>query len=188
MSAGVEGARKSRRALPLILIVLAAIIAVVSTFAIWAKRQLLETDTWVDTSVELLQDEAIQDALADFLVTELYDNVDVQGEIEAQLPPQLRPLAGPISGGLRQVANRAAERILAEGTVQGLWEEANRLAHEKFILLIEDEGEFVSTTGGTVTLDLSTILDELVNQLGLPAALASKLPPEAASLEILKAD
>lgn len=188
MSAGVEGARKSRRALPLILIVLAAIIAVVSTFAIWAKRQLLETDTWVDTSVELLQDEAIQDALADFLVTELYDNVDVQGEIEAQLPPQLRPLAGPISGGLRQVANRAAERILAEGTVQGLWEEANRLAHEKFILLIEDEGEFVSTTGGTVTLDLSTILDELVNQLGLPAALASKLPPEAASLEILKSD
>ena len=188
MSETGEGTGKSRRALPMVLIVLASIIAVVSTFAIWAKRQLLETDTWVDTSVELLQDEAIQDALADFLVNELYANVDVQGEIEAQLPPQIKPLAGPLSGGLRQVATRAAERILAEPKVQDLWEEANRLTHEKFILLIEDEGEFVSTTDGTVTLELGTILDELVNQLGLPADLASKLPPQAASLEIVKAN
>jgi hypothetical protein len=188
MSETGEGTGKSRRALPMVLIVLASIIAVVSTFAIWAKRQLLETDTWVDTSVELLQDEAIQDALADFLVNELYANVDVQTEIANELPPQLQPLAGPLSGGLRQVATRAAQRILAEPKVQDLWEEANRLTHEKFILLIEDEGKFVSTTDGTVTLDLGTILDELVNQLGLPADLASKLPPEAASLEILKAD
>ncbi len=188
MSDTGEDATKSRRALPMVLIVLASIIAVVATFAIWAKRQLLETDTWVDTSVELLQDEAIQDALSDFLVNELYSNVDVQAEISNQLPPQLQPLAGPLSGGLRQVATRAAQRILAEPKVQDLWEEANRLTHEKFILLIEDEGQFVSTTDGTVALDLSAILDELVNQLGLPADLASKLPPEAASLEILKAD
>ena len=188
MSETGEGTGKSRRALPMVLIVLASILAVVATFAIWAKRQLLETDTWVDTSTELLQDEAIQDALADFLVNSLYDNVDVQAEISNQLPPQLQPLAGPLSGGLRQVATRAAQRILAEPKVQDLWEEANRLTHEKFILLIEDEGKFVSTTDGTVTLDLGTILDELVNQLGLPADLASKLPPEAANLEILKAD
>ncbi len=188
MPGQAEGTGKSRRALPLILIVLASIIAVVSTFAIWAKRQLLETDTWVDTSVELLQDDAIQDALADFLVNSLYDNVDVQAEIANQLPPQLQPLAGPISGGLRQVATRAAQRILAEPKVQGLWEDANRIAHEKFIAVVEDKTTAVSTANGTVTLNLGAILDELVNQLGLPADLASKLPPEAASLEILKSD
>ncbi len=183
-----EGTRKSRRAIPLILIVLASIIGVVSIFAIWAKRQLLETDTWVDTSTELLADEAIQDALADFLVNELYANVDVQAEIEAKLPPQVKPLAGPISGGVRQLANRASERLLAEGKVQDLWEDANRLTHEKFLLLIEDEGEFVSTTDGTVSLDLHAILEELVQQLGLPEDLPSKLPAEAATLEILQAD
>src|SRR5688572_6359760 len=152
MSHAGEATGKSRRAVPLILVVLAAIIAVVAIFAMWAERQLLETDTWVDTSTELLADEAVQDALANFLVNELYSNVDVQAAVEERLPVQVKPLAGPISGGLRQVANRAAERALAEGAVQSLWETANRAAHEKLLLLLEDEGEFVSTTGGTVTL------------------------------------
>jgi hypothetical protein len=188
MSDHAEGTGKSRRALPLFLIVLASIIAVVSVFAIWAKRQLLETDTWVDTSTELLQDESIRGALSDYLVNALYDNVDVQAEIAAQLPPQVKLLAGPISGGVRQLAGQAADRLLAEPKVQDLWESANRLAHEKFINVIEDKGTAVSTTGGTVTLELGTILTELVNQLGLPADLATKLPPDAASLEIMKSD
>ncbi|MDX6583222.1 MAG: hypothetical protein QOI10_2406 [Solirubrobacterales bacterium] len=188
MSEAGDSATKSRRAVPLILIVLASIIAVVSIFAIWAKRQLLETDTWVDTSTELLQDEAIQGALSDFLVNQLYSNVDVQAEIAAQLPPQLAPLAGPISGGVRQLATRAADRILAEAKVQDLWEAANRAAHEKFLNIVEGDGTAVSTSNGTVTLELGAILDQLITELGLPADLASKLPPEAASLEILKSD
>jgi hypothetical protein len=188
MSETGEAVGKSRRALPLILIILASVLAVVSVFAIWAKRQLLETDTWVDTSTELLQDEAIQNALADFLVNELYTNVDVQAAIEEELPDQVKPLAGPISGGLRQVATRAAERALAEGKVQDLWEQANRLAHEKLLLLLEDKGEFVATTGGTVTLDLGAIIDQLITEIGLPADLASKLPEDAGQIDVLRSD
>src|SRR6476620_7386928 len=103
MSETGETAAESRRAVPLILINVASVIAVLASFAIWAKRQVLETDTWVDTSSRLLQDPAIQDGLSDFLVDQLYANVDVQAEIAAQLPPQLAPLAGPISGGIHQL-------------------------------------------------------------------------------------
>ncbi len=188
MNEAGEAAGKSRRALPMILIVVASIIAVISVFAMWAKRQLLETDTWVDTSTELLADEHVQDALSDFLVNELYTNVDVQAAIAERLPPQVAPLAGPISGGLRQVATRAAERVLAEGKVQGLWEDANRLAHEKLLLLLEDEGEFVATTGGTVTLDLRAIIDQLITEIGLPEDLAAKLPEGAGQIEVLRSD
>jgi hypothetical protein len=183
-----EGAGKSRRAVPLILVVIATILLFVSAFAIWAKRQLLETETWVDTSTELLQDEAIQEALADFLVTALYDNVDVEAEIEAQLPLRVKPLAGPVSGALRQLADRVALQALESSKVQGLWESANRTAHEAFLRVIDDEGTVVSTTGGTVTLELGTILDQLISQLGLPEAVAAKVPTDAANLEILKAD
>ena len=172
----------------MVLVVVAAILALLSAFAIWAKRQLLETDTWVDTSTELLQDEAIQNALAGFLVDELYSNVDVQGEIEKKLPPQVKPLAGPISGAIRQLADRVAERALAEAKVQDLWEAANRAAHQQFIAVVDDNTTAISTAGGVVTLELGTILDQLVTELGLPADLASKLPPDAASLEILKSD
>jgi hypothetical protein len=188
MSDEAEGARKSRRALPITLVIVASIVAVVSIFAIWAKRQLLETDTWVDTSTELLQDAAVQQALSDFLVNELYTNVDVQAEIEAQLPLPVKPLAGPISGGLRQLAGEVSLRALESSKVQGLWESANRAAHEQFLSVIDDEGTATSTTNGTVTLELGTILDEITTELGLPGTLVAKLPPDAASLEIMRSD
>ena len=47
---------------------IASIVLLITAFAIWAKRQVLETDTWTETSAELLENEAIRDALADFLV------------------------------------------------------------------------------------------------------------------------
>ncbi len=37
--------KSGRRALPITLVVLATIVGIVSVFALWAKRQLLETET-----------------------------------------------------------------------------------------------------------------------------------------------
>lgn len=176
---------RSRRALPIALVIVAAIVLFVGTFAVWIKRQVLETDNWVETSTELLQNEKIQEALADFLVAELYANVDVQAELEKGLPEDVKALAGPVSGGLRQLAGDVARRVLAEPRVQDLWEQANRAAHQQLIALIDDRSEAISTGGGTVTLDLGRILNAITNQLGISADLAAKLPADAAELEIL---
>lgn len=178
----------NRRALPIALVVIAAVLLFVGTFAIWVKRQVLETDTWVDTSTELLANEAIQDALATFLVDELYSNVDVAGQLESRLPADVKPLAGPVSGALRQLADEVARKVLAEPKVQDLWEEANRAAHTQLLEIIDDRSEAISTGHGVVTLELGRILDRITSQLGLPEGLAAKLPAEAAQLEVLNAD
>ena len=182
------GEERSRRVVPIVLILLATLIGIASVLAVWVKRQALETETWVDTSAQLLEDETITDAIGDFVVASLFDNVDVEGEIAAQLPPQAQPLAGPVAGGLRQLANRAADEALKSGQAQAAWEDANRVAHEKLIALLEDEGEFVSTAGGVVTLDLTALVTQLSANLGLPEGLADKLPEGAAELEIMKSD
>ena len=104
--------KQGRRWLPIALIVLASIIGVISVFALWSKRQLLETDTWVDTSTELLEDEVISDAVADYTVDELFSNLDVAAELATRLPPAVKPLAVPIAGGIRQLADQAARRVL----------------------------------------------------------------------------
>lgn len=186
MTDDASTARTGRRALPIILIVLATIIGITSVFALWAKRQLLETDTWTDTSQELIEDAEIQDALATFLVTALYDNVDVEAELANRLPPELAPLAGPAAGGLRNVADDVALKALEQPKLQQLFVEASGLAQSKLIALIEDEGEFVSTTGGVVTLDLTSLLESLTTQLGVGSKLVAKLPPQAASVEVME--
>ncbi len=183
-----DGTPRTRRVLPIVLILLATLIGIVSVLALWAKRQALETDTWVDTSAELLEDETISDAVGDFLVSALFDNVDVEARIAAQLPPEAEALAGPVAGGLRQLADRAADQALQSAQAQAIWEDANRAAHERLLALLDDEGEFASTAGGTVTLDLKGLVTQLASNIGLPSGLADKLPPEAASIEIMKSD
>jgi hypothetical protein len=183
-----KGAPARRRWLPLALVVLASVIGFLSVFAVWVKRQALETETWTETSVELLENEDIRNAIADFIVVELFANVDVEKEIARPLPPDLERLAGPIAGGVRQLADRAAREALAQPRVQALWEDANRAAHAQLLAVIDDEAGAVSTTGGVVTLDLTTVLESITQQLGVGGGLAAKLPPEAANLEIMRSD
>lgn len=183
-----ESAGGRSRALPVALVVLATIAGLLAVFAIWAKRQALETESWVETSGELIADVAIQEAVAGFLVDELYANADVRAEVAELLPPRAAPLAGPIAGGLRQAADEIALRALERPAVQDLWEEANRVAHQNLIAVVEGGGGEVSTEGGVVTLDLTAILSQVAAQIGLPESLVDKLPPDAANLEILRAD
>ena len=183
---GTDGTQGHRK-VALLLVVIATIASILMAFAIWANRQLLETDSWVETSAELLQQEAVTDALATYLVDELYANVDVQGEIAQILPPQLAPLAGPAAGAIKSGADTVAKRALQGPKVQGLWRQANESAHGLFIEAIEGGSGNVSTAGGVVTLNLAGIVAELTGELGLPD-LSDKLPPDVAQLEVLQSD
>ena len=183
---GQAAPSRPSRANAIWLIVVASILLLLAAFAVWADRQLLETDTWVETSTELLEDEEIQSAVSVALVDALYENVDVKAQVEAGLPLEVQALAGPVSGGLRQLATQAAGELLATAPVQALWEEANRTAHEAFVTVIEGGGDRVSVEDGTVTLNLGTIAQELGDRVGLDVA--DQIPDDAAQIEILQSN
>ena len=170
------------------LVVLGSVLAFFSVFAIWTERQAFDTDDWVNTSDDLIADETIRAAVADYLVDQLYENVDVEQELEDILPGDFKDLAGPASGGLRQVAGQGAERVLETSTAQTLWQEANRTAHEELVAVLEDEKEGVSTNDGKVTLDLADLVTNLAQEVGIGAQLAEQLPPDAGQVTILRSD
>jgi len=168
--------------------VLGSVLAFLSVFAIWVERQALDTDDWVQTSEEFLADEAIRGAVADYLVDQLYENVDVEEELEDKLPGDIKELAGPVSGAVRQFAGDGAEKVLETSTAQSLWETANRTAHEQLISVLEDEGETVSTDEGVVTLNLGSLITNLADQVGIGQSIANRLPDDAGEIEILRSD
>jgi hypothetical protein len=168
------------------LVFLASIIGFFAVFAVWAKRQVLETNTWTDTSTKLLANHDVQTALSTFLVDEIYANVDVEAELRKALPPRADVLAGPAAGGIRQIAYNAALRALATTQVQEAWKQANAQAHAAFINLIEGGGSTLSTTGGDVTLNLEAVAEQVGSRAGVDVA--SKLPPDAAQLELIHSD
>ena len=170
------------------LIALGTVLTVLAIFAVWADRQALDTDEWVDTSGKLLEDQEVKTALSGYLVNELYANVDVQARLEQRLPPRLDPVAGPLSGALRQAATAAAERAFESPALQSAWKSANRRMHEQLLNLIDGNGNLVDTNGGVVTLDLSSLVDQIAQQAGISADVGSKLPPDVARLEVMKSD
>ncbi len=168
------------------LLVIATLVTFLAIFSIWVNRQALNTDNWVDTSTNLLQNEEVQARLSNYLADQLFTDVDVQADLEKTLPPRLAPLAGPAAGALHQLAPQVAQRALDTPQFETLWSEANRAAHESLLKILNDEGSAVSTGGGEVTLDLSALLSQLGGQLG--GGIASKVPPDAGKLTILKSD
>lgn len=179
---------RARRRTVKALVALGSLLAFLSVFAIWTERQALNTDDWVATSGRLIQNETIRSALSDYLVDQLYENVDVEAELEQRLPKDIKELAGPAAGGLRQVAGDGAEKVLETSTAQSLWEDANRSAHEQLISVLEDKGDAVSTSEGNVSLNLGSLITNLASQVGIGQDLAEKLPPDAGQIEILHSD
>jgi hypothetical protein len=170
------------------LVILGSVLAFLSVFAIWIERQALNTDDWVSTSDRLIENPTIRAAVGNYLVDQLYENVDVEAELKDILPGDTKDLAGPAAGGLRQVAGDGANRVLETSTAQTLWEDANRSAHEQLIAVLEDKGDAVSTSEGNVSLNLGSLLTNLADQVGIGQDLAEKLPPDAGQIEILRSD
>ncbi|HWB68561.1 MAG TPA: SHOCT domain-containing protein [Solirubrobacterales bacterium] len=181
---------RGRRRTVKALVAVGSVLAFLSVFAIWIERQALDTNDWVHTSDRLIQNEKIRAAVADYLVEQLYDNVNVEKEIRGVLGflPKTEQLSGLASGALRQAAPQLAEKALETSTAQGLWEDANRTAHEQLLAVLEDKKEAVSTANGEVSLNLGSLVTNFAEQIGIGGSLASKLPPDVAKVTILRSD
>lgn len=172
-----------------VLVVLAAICAVVALFAGYVKFQAFDHQTFKSTAAELIADPVIRNQVATTLVDEFYGNVDVSQSLAQRLPPQLKPLAAPIAGGLRELANRAAIRLLERPRVQAAWVLAASGAQQQLNKLLDNRGEVIRTQGGNVVLNLRPLVIELGNQIAIIQRVQSHLPPgPGIQITIMKAD
>jgi hypothetical protein len=155
---------------------------------VFANRLLFNPDNFASTSAQMLQSPAIRSAVSNYLVDQLYDNINVEGEIKSALPPQLQSLAGPAAGAVRSSAPQAVNVLLTRPAVQSLWEDANRAAAQTFVAIVNGGNNAIGTNNGTVTLNLGAILKDAASRLGIPSSIFSKLPPSAANLTIMKSN
>src|SRR3954453_9665587 len=94
------------------LITLSCLLAPLSVAAVWASRQVSDTDRYVATVAPLADDPAVQRAVADAVATEIFKDIDLdavtQQAIDALsqrgVPPtvaaNLAALSGPLANGL----------------------------------------------------------------------------------------
>ena len=169
------------------ILALATVLCVVSIFAVWANRQLLDTGYWTRTNTKLLENRAIKRELSAYLTAQLYANVDLAGGLSSALPKELEPLAGAAAGELRTVLEKGIFAALGTSQLRSLWRAASELTHRQLIALIEEKGKVVRTPGGgAVVLDLRPIVANLANRFGAPATVVEKLRASVGEITILR--
>jgi hypothetical protein len=159
-SGGNGGAprHRGRRILSWVLLVLACILAVVSVFVVFARNQLLNTDTYVNTVAPLASDPAIQTQVAKQVSENLIARTNVQSRVKNALPAKAGFLATPITSGLETATNEIALKAVQSKQFYTIWVGANRTAHKQLVALLTGSNEgSISSKNGKVTIDLSQV-------------------------------
>ncbi len=183
-----KGQSRGRTAGMWALLVVAGLLLLLTSFAVWVNRVALNTQAFTDTSSELLADDAIRLAVATRAVDQLYEAVDVQAEVEGQLPDDFKSLSGPAAAGLRQLSYQVIYRALEQSRLQSLFTAAVEQAHETLVDVLSGGGGLASTSGGVVSLDLGQIVLETADRIGIRSQVEDKLPADVGKIEILRSD
>ena len=160
----------------------------VGAIAFYLERTVLDEDGFETIATELIRSDEIRAQVAATAVEQLYANVDVEQAIAERLPEAQKALAPVLAGITRQGAEEAANRLLERPRLQEAWVRVATATQRQLVELLDDEGEFVSTTGGEVVLDLRPIIIDLGEEVAIIGRVAEQLPESTGQIAIVSSD
>ncbi|BCJ37502.1 hypothetical protein Athai_50050 [Actinocatenispora thailandica] len=181
-----RGTRTGRWVGAIALVTVAALLAMVSVLAVFARNQLLNTDRFVTTMAPLARDPVVQDAIARRLTTEVTQRADLEKlgrDASAWLqkqgaPPAVNSLVGPAVNGAESFISRQITAIVHSDTFAQAWDAAIRAAHKNLDAVLTGHGSTaIKSQGTTVSVDLGALIATVKQRLEARGfGLASKIP------------
>ncbi len=152
--------------------VLAAVLTVPSAVAYWGQRTLNDTSRYVATVGPLIDDPAVQQAIATTVTNAIEKQVDVEATLQEAFSgliaerPKLELLIGPLAGAIDGLIARTVDQVIASDQFADLWVAANTKAQQQLIAVLQGkEGGVVSLQGDQVVLDVSAVIDAVKERL-----------------------
>ena len=147
-----------KRIVAWVLVVLACILSVLSVVTVFARNQLLNTDTYVNTVAPLASNPAIQTQIAKQVSENLIRRTNVEARVKDALPPKAGFLATPVTSALETVTNDLALKAVQSKQFYEVWVAANRASHKQLVAVLTGSSQgSVSSKNGKVTIDLSQV-------------------------------
>ncbi|MGB2911834.1 MAG: hypothetical protein WBB55_14730 [Anaerolineales bacterium] len=164
-----------------LLVVLGLILLAVGNLVFWARFTLLNTNGWVTAVGPLSKDPTVSGILSQYVVGELFAQVDVEQSLAEALPPKLQIFSAPLAVGVQQFADNTVNSLIQSDAFNTVWVGVNRTGHTAIISVLKGEGDKLYMQDGQLTLDLSDVYNFVENKFGLtdldlvPAASGGKL-------------
>ena len=165
-TASPRRAGRPRRIVTALLVVLTSIVFTVAVVGAWAHRNVLNTDKWVETVGPIVEDPAVQEALGNWMTTELMGAIDPEAFFESVLPERGQALAAPLTSAVEGFVDDHVNDFLASDEFQRLWVEVNRRAHTRAVDVLEGDTGNLQTENGDVVLNLVPVLNGVLVQIG----------------------
>ncbi len=183
------GVNSGRRKLGLgLLVALASLMLGISVLATWMDEVFLNSTTWADTSATALQQPQVRTALSNYLVDQLYTNVNVPEALAQVLPPRVKGLAGPIAVAGQPYLQRAIAAGLDRPRVVEVWREANLRAHRQLLKILNGGSGPFSTANGVVAIDLRPLVSGISSTLSQRTGGRVTLPQNAGLIVLLRSN
>lgn len=200
-----------RQVLAVILVVLTALLSLVSVLAGYVRSDLLDTERYVGIVAPLASDPAVQAEVVDAVTQTVIDNVRLDdltqdaiavlragdgrlaellrsdGRLAEALNSSISALGPLVQNQLEEATRRAATRIVQSPRFAELWAEANRVAHQRTLAVLRDEGSALRTSDGAVRLDVGVIVEEVKQRLvesGL--TVANRIPSVSSEVVLIE--
>ncbi|HET6833480.1 MAG TPA: hypothetical protein VFH30_06400, partial [Acidimicrobiales bacterium] len=183
---------RTRGVVAVALVVVTSILFTVSVTAVWARRNALNTDRYVQTIGPVAQDVRVQRALGQYLTTQVMSAIDPEELFRDALPERAQVLTGPLTGALRGFVNDRVDAFLATDTFSRLWVQINEVAHERVVDALEgDLPPSLQIQGNDVVLNVIPVLNQVLARIGeaspeifgrtvdLPTVTVAEIPAEA---------
>jgi hypothetical protein len=150
-----------------LLITLGLILLVVANVAFWAWFTLLNTNGWVAAVGPLSKDPTVSSILSQYVVTELFQQVDIEATIEQSLPPEYQILSVALTTGLEKIAYETVDGLIQSDAFNTVWVGVNRAGHTVIMKVLKGEGDNLYMQSGELVLDLSDVYNYVEDQFGL---------------------
>jgi hypothetical protein len=169
--------RRVRGPVAVLLVIVTTLMVTVSLGGVWARRNALNTDRWVQTVGPIADDAAVQEALGRYLTGQVMTAIDPEAFFEDVLPDRGQILAVPLTNALRGFVNDQVDSFLSSDAFSDLWVAANRRVHARVVALLEgDEGPLQES--GAVQIEDGKVLMNLVPVVNAVLARIGDLSPE----------
>lgn len=216
VAAGTEvpRARRRRRVLSGIALVLACLSIVVTTIGIWTHQVALNTNRFSTLIETVVTDPEVVDPVSARISTQVVDALGVQARLEARLPDALKPLSGVLTVSVRNAIESRLRVALQDPRIQNAIVNSLSFTHEHVVRLLRGETEIVAVVDGYLTLDVFPLVGAALTELqamGIipadvqlpdltapetPEALAQRLetalgvtlPPDFGTIQLMPAD
>ncbi len=186
-----------------LLIAVSVILAPISVMGAWARVQLVDTDSFVQTFAPLATEPEVQSFVAAQAVRGIEQNVDIDelvGELfatvaELDMPPRAESalvlLEGYTAQGVRALIDVGANRLVQSPQFAALWTQTLQRTHSRSVALLEGNPEALIQLSdeGLISLDLSLVISSIRQYMAdNGVALASAIPEVEWSVPLLQSD